>query len=101
MTQKKRFVNPVLQTDGDPIAVGDTVKLILRDSSTKDVTATHVENGGRTIGWNLTADGIPRADDVVAVHKQHQKDYADYLVQGYDRTDPDVNNIDPVVNDNA
>lgn len=100
MTQKKKFANPVLQTDGDPIAVGDTVKLVLRDLSTKDVTATVVADGGRTIGWNLTADGIPRSNDVVAVHGQHQHNYPDYLTQGYDRTDPDVNGLDPVTNSN-
>ena len=73
MTQTKKFIQPVSKnSSADLIEVGDTLNLVLLDNSEKAIAVTAVSDGGRRISWNLTADGIPRQQDVVAVKGTHQ-----------------------------
>ena len=98
MKQSVRFASPVLAaTNGTvPVVAGATVRLILKDFVHKDVVATAVREGGKVIEWDLTTDGIPRAEDVVSVHGRHQHNYPAYMTQGYEGN-READGADPVL----
>lgn len=83
-TQKVTFSRPVYKDQtvaanyGVLIAVGDTVVVKADGDGTDDgavsLVLTHVENGGRTIGWNqlLNTASNYETTDITRVHKKHQ-----------------------------
>lgn len=79
MKQTCGFYTPVLKGDGsgDNIEVGDSVDLVLDDGSVSTVTVTEASEDAKTISWDLTANGVPRQDDVRAVDGKHQIAYSD------------------------
>lgn len=80
MVERAKFVHPVYKDQtvvangGQLIEVGDTLRVVLDGDGTEelqDLTLTHVENGGMTVGWNREVESF-RTTDIARVHARHQ-----------------------------